>query len=107
MKKNFVGVVAQKRRLFALRDIITAFEQMVAAQRGELSATVTSAQALKPEQLSALAGTLKDTFKREVRLSTAVDPSLLGGLVVKVGSRQIDSSLKAKLARLTHAMKGA
>jgi len=107
LTKNFVGLVAQKRRLFALRDIITAFEKIVAAQRGELSATVTSAQALKPEQLTALAGTLKDTFKRDVRLATQVDPSLIGGLVVKVGSRQIDSSLKAKLARLTHAMKGA
>ena len=58
-------------------------------------------------QLTALSGTLKDSFKRDVRLSTQVDPSLLGGLVVKVGSRQIDSSLKAKLARLTRARKGA
>jgi F-type H+-transporting ATPase subunit delta len=107
LTKNFIGLVAEKRRLFALRDIITAFEKIVAAQRGELSATVTSAQALKPEQLTALSGTLKDTFKRDVRLATQVDPTLIGGLVVKVGSRQIDSSLKAKLARLTHAMKGA
>jgi F-type H+-transporting ATPase subunit delta len=106
LTKNFIGLIAQKRRLFVLRDIITAFERIIAAQRGELSATVTSAQALKAEQLTALSGTLKDTFKREVRLATEVDPSLIGGLVVKVGSRQIDSSLKAKLARLTHAMKG-
>jgi F-type H+-transporting ATPase subunit delta len=106
LTKNFIGLVAQKRRLFVLHNIITAFERIVAAQRGEISATVTSAQALKPEQLTALSGTLKDTFKREVRLSTQVDPALIGGLVVKVGSRQIDSSLKAKLARLTHAMKG-
>lgn len=105
LTKNFVGLVAEKRRLFALRDIITAFERIVATQRGELSATVTSAQALKPEQLTALSGTLKDTFKRDVRLSTGVDASLIGGLVVKVGSRQIDTSLKTKLARLTHAMK--
>jgi F-type H+-transporting ATPase subunit delta len=105
LTKNFIGLVAQKRRLFALRDIITAFEKIVAAQRGELSATVTSAQSLKAEQLTALSGTLRDTFKRDVRLSTEVDPSLIGGLVVKVGSRQIDTSLKTKLARLTHAMK--
>ncbi|MBI1210174.1 MAG: F0F1 ATP synthase subunit delta [Alphaproteobacteria bacterium] len=105
LTKNFIGLVAQKRRLSVLRDIITAFEKIVAAQRGELSATVTSAQSLKAEQLTALSGTLKDTFKRDVRLSTEVDPSLIGGLVVKVGSRQIDTSLKTKLARLTHAMK--
>ena len=107
LTKNFVGLVAQKRRLFALRDIIGAFEKIVAAQRGEISAEVISAQALKPEQVSALSGTLKDAFKRDVRLATQVDPSLLGGLVVKVGSRQIDSSLKAKLVRLTRTMKGA
>src|SRR6185503_17809564 len=93
LTRNFVGLVAQKRRLFELGDIITAFERIVATQRGELSAEVTSAQTLKAEQLTALAGTLKDSFKRDVRLSTQVDPSLLGGLVVKVGSRQIDSSL--------------
>ena len=107
LTRNFIGLVAQKRRLFVLGDIITAFEKIVATQRGEISAEVTSAQALKAEQLTALSGTLKDSFKRDVRLSTQVDPSLLGGLVVKVGSRQIDSSLKAKLARLTRAMKGA
>ena len=107
LTRNFIGLVAQKRRLFVLGDIITAFEKIVAAQRGEISAEVTSAQALKAEQLTALSGTLKDSFKRDVRLSTQVDPSLLGGLVVKVGSRQIDSSLKAMLARLTRAMKGA
>ena len=106
LTKNFVGLIAQKRRLFVLGDIIRAFEKIVAAQRGEMSAEVTSAQALKPEQLSALSGTLKDAFKRDVHLATQVDPSLLGGLVVKVGSRQIDSSLKAKLARLSRAMKG-
>ncbi len=106
LTRNFIGLVAQKRRLFALRAIITAFEKIVAAQRGELSADVTSAQALKAEQLTALSGTLKDTFKRDVRLATQVDASLLGGLLDKVGSRQNDSSLKAKLARLTHAMKG-
>jgi F-type H+-transporting ATPase subunit delta len=107
LTRNFIGLIAQKRRLFVLGDIISAFDRIVAAQRGELSAEVTSAQALKPEQLTALSGTLKDTFKRDVRLTTEVDPSLLGGLVVKVGSRQIDSSLKAKLVRLTRAMKGA
>ena len=68
-------------------------------------AEVTSAQALKAEQLTALSGTLKDSFKRDVRLSTQVDPSLLGGLVVKMGSRQIDTTLKTKLNSLKLALK--
>jgi F-type H+-transporting ATPase subunit delta len=107
LTKNFVGLLAAKRRLFALNGIIVAFETLVANQRGELRAEVTSAKALKPDQLTILAGTLKDALKREIRLSERVDPSLLGGLVVKVGSRQIDSSLKSKLVRLERAMRGA
>ena len=107
LTKNFIGLLAAKRRLFALNGIIAAFETLVANQRGELRAEVTSAKALKPDQLTILAGTLKDALKREIRLSERVDPSLLGGLVVKVGSRQIDSSLKTKLVRLERAMRGA
>jgi F-type H+-transporting ATPase subunit delta len=107
LTKNFIGLLAAKRRLFALQGIIAAFETLVANQRGELRAEVTSAKALKPDQLTVLAGTLKDALKREIRLSERVDPSLLGGLVVKVGSRQIDSSLKTKLVRLERAMRGA
>lgn len=107
LTKNFVGLIASKRRLFALTDIVRAFERLVANQKGEVAAEVTSAQPLKPAQLSALAATLKDALKSEVRVATRVDPSLLGGLVVKVASRQIDSSLKAKLVRLERAMKGA
>ena len=72
-----------------------------------MSAEVTSAQALKPAQVTALAGTLKDALKREIRITQTVDPTLLGGLVVKVGSRQINSSLKSKLVRLERAMRGA
>ncbi len=107
LTKNFAGLLAQKRRLFALPGIITAFNSLVAKQRGEMSAEVTSAQALKPAQVTALAGTLKDALKREIRITQTVDPTLLGGLVVKVGSRQIDSSLKSKLVRLERAMRGA
>ena len=72
-----------------------------------MSAEVTSAQTLKPEQVTALAGTLKDALKREIRITQIVDPALLGGLVVKVGSRQIDSSIRSKLVRIERAMKGA
>jgi F-type H+-transporting ATPase subunit delta len=107
LTRNFIGLLAQKRRLFALPGIGAAFEALVANQRGEMTANVTSAQALKPEQRSALAATLKDALKRDVRISESVDPSLLGGLIVKIASRQIDSSLKSKLVRLERAMKGA
>jgi F-type H+-transporting ATPase subunit delta len=106
LTRNFVGLIAAKRRLFALADIVTAFETLLAGHRGEMSASVTSAKPLKAEQLTALAGTLKDAFKREIRIAQHVDPALLGGLVVKVGSRQIDSSLKSKLVRLERAMRG-
>ncbi len=105
--KNFIGLLAQKRRLFALAGIIKDFDTLLANHRGEMSAEVTSAQALKPAQVAALAGTLKDALKRDIRITQTVDPTLLGGLVVKVGSRQIDSSLKSKLVRLERAMKGA
>ena len=107
LTKNFMGLLAQKRRLFALAGIIAAFNALAAKQRGEMSAEVTSAQTLKPAQLTALAGTLKDALKREIRITQTVDPTLLGGLVVKVGSRQIDSSLKSKLVRLERSMRGA
>ena len=88
-------------------DAVKLTDNLVAKQRGEMSAEVTSAQALKPAQVTALAGTLKDALKREIRITQTVDPTLLGGLVVKVGSRQIDSSLKSKLVRLERAMRGA
>ena len=107
LTKNFVGLLAQKRRLFALTGIVAAFDALVARQRGEMTAEVTSAQPLKAEQRTALMGTLKDALKRDMRLTERVDPSLLGGLIVKVGSRQIDSTLKSKLVRLERAMRGA
>lgn len=107
LTKNFFGLLAQKRRLFALTGIVSAFDVLVARHKGEMTAEVTSAQPLKAEQRTALVGTLKDAMKREMRLTERVDPTLLGGLIVKVGSRQIDSSLKSKLARLERAMRGA
>jgi F-type H+-transporting ATPase subunit delta len=107
LTKNFIGLLAQKRRLFVLPGIVRDFETLLANQRGQMSAEVVSAQPLKPEQRTALAGTLKDALKRDVRIAERVDPTLLGGLIVKVGSRQIDSSLKSKLVRLERAMKGA
>jgi F-type H+-transporting ATPase subunit delta len=107
LTKHFIALLAAKRRLFALSDIIAAFETLLANRRGELRAEVTSARPLNDSQVTMLAGTLKDALKREIRLAQRVDPTLLGGLVVKVGSRQIDSSIKSKLVRLERAMRGA
>ena len=107
LTKNFIGLLAQKRRLFALQGIVAAIDALVAARKGETSASVVSAKPLSATQRAALQSALKTSIKREIRMTESVDPSLLGGLVVKVGSRQIDSSLKSKLARLERAMKGA
>jgi F-type H+-transporting ATPase subunit delta len=102
---NFVKVVARNGRLFALPAIIKAFQTLSAQQRGEVSAEVTSAAPLSKTQLSALADTLKSKIGKTVTLTEHVDPSLIGGLVVKVGSQMIDSSLKTKLAAMKIAMK--
>ncbi len=104
--RNFVLLLAAKRRLFALVDIMRAFDNMVAKMRGEIRATVTSARALDDGQVAELKSVLKSKLGREPRIETKVDPSLLGGLVVKVGSRMIDSSLRTKLNGIRAAMRG-
>lgn len=102
---NFVKVVARNGRLFALPAIISAFRDRAAAARGEVTAEVTSATALSPAQVKTLAETLKARIGKSVTLNEHVDPSLIGGLVVKVGSQMIDSSLKTKLTAMKIAMK--
>jgi F-type H+-transporting ATPase subunit delta len=102
---NFVRLVAKNARLFVLTGIIGVFRELAANSRGEVAADVTSAEALSKPQLKALADTLKQKIGKTVTLSQHVDPSLIGGLVVKVGSRMIDSSLKTKLAAMKIAMK--
>jgi F-type H+-transporting ATPase subunit delta len=102
---NFVKLLARNRRLFALSDMIKAFRSMAARSRGEVEADVTSAVTLSDEQLQALKDTLKASIGKDVQVSAKVDPSLLGGLIVKVGSRMIDSSLRTKLATLKMRMK--
>jgi F-type H+-transporting ATPase subunit delta len=102
---NFLKVVASNRRLFALPAIIAAFRAIAAEKRGEVSADVTSARALSAAQQKELAATLKGVVGKDVGLNITVDPSLLGGMVVRVGSRQIDTSLKTKLASLKLALK--
>jgi len=102
---NFLRVVARNGRLFALPAVIKAFQALVASERGEVSADVTSATPLSPAQLASLADTLKAKIGKTVTLTEHVDPSLIGGLVVKVGSQMIDSSLKTKLTAMKIAMK--
>jgi len=102
---NFLRVVARNRRLFAVPAMIEAFRRIAAEQRGEVAAEVTSAHALTPEQLAELKSTLTGVAGKDVTLTVTVDPSLLGGLVVKMGSRQIDTSLKTKLNSLKLALK--
>jgi F-type H+-transporting ATPase subunit delta len=102
---NFLRVVARNRRLFAVPAMIKAFRQIAAEQRGEISADVTSAHPLSGEQETELKAALKGVTGKDVTISVTVDPSLLGGLIVKIGSRQIDTSLKTKLNSLKLALK--
>ena len=102
---NFIKTVAKHGRLFALPQMISAFKELSAEARGEMTAEVTSAAPLSKAQLKTLADTLKSEIGKTVTLDTHVDPDLIGGLVVKVGSRMIDSSLRTKLTAMKIAMK--
>ncbi len=102
---NFLRVVAQNRRLFAIPQMIRAFREIAADARGEATADVTAAHALSADQERALQAALKEVVGKDVTLKVTVDPSLLGGLVVRVGSRQIDTSLKTKLNSLKFSLK--
>ena len=103
---NFLRLIAKNRRLFAAPEMIKDYRQLMARQRGEVAADVTSAHALTDAQLQALKGTLSASVGgKPVVVTTRVDASLLGGLVVKLGSRMIDSSLRTKLNSLKTVMK--
>lgn len=102
---NFLRVVARNRRLFAVPAMIEAFRRIAAEARGEVAADVTSAHALDASQRKELEATLKAVAGKDVSVRLTVDPSILGGLVVKMGSRQIDTSLKTKLNSLKLALK--
>jgi F-type H+-transporting ATPase subunit delta len=104
---NFLKVVTRNRRLFAAEDMIKTFRALLARHRGEVAAEVTSAVALTDAQLAALKDKLKSSYGKDVRLDAKVDPSLLGGLVVKIGSRMFDSSFKTKLTNLKVVLKGS
>lgn len=103
---RFLGVLAENRRLNQLGPVIRAFRQLAAAHRGETNAEVTSAYPLSDDQVAALKQQLRARIGRDVAVECSVDPSLLGGLVVRIGSQMIDSSIKTRLNSLAHAMKG-
>nr|WP_256473222.1 F0F1 ATP synthase subunit delta [Phyllobacterium sp. 21LDTY02-6] len=102
---NFLRVVAQNRRLFAVPAMIRSFRQIAVAHRGEVAADVISAHALTAAQQTELKAALKGVAGKDVTINVTVDPSILGGLIVKLGSRQIDTSLRTKLSSLKLALK--
>jgi F-type H+-transporting ATPase subunit delta len=104
---KFLGVLTANRRLFAVRDVIRAFNALVARFKGEATADVTVAEPLSDKNLDALRAALKAVSGKDVALNVKVDPSIIGGLVVKLGSRMVDSSLRTKLNSIKHAMKEA
>ncbi|HEY5723915.1 MAG TPA: F0F1 ATP synthase subunit delta [Allosphingosinicella sp.] len=103
---KFLGVLAQNRRLAKLPEIVRAFGLLAAAHRGETSAEVISARPLDDDQVAAIRSKLKSRLGRDVAVDLSVDPAILGGLVVKVGSQMIDGSIRTKLDTLAQAMKG-
>lgn len=104
---NFIKLVTSNRRLFALRDIIGAFRALVARHRGEMTAQVTVAEPLNDAHLTSLKDTLKQVTGKEVALDMKVDPAIIGGLIIKLGSRMVDASLRTKLNAIKFAMKEA
>lgn len=102
---KFVKLVAQNRRLFALPRMIAEYAALVAQKKGETSASVTVANPLSDEHLATLKAALAEKTGKDVNLDVTVDPSILGGLIVKLGSRMVDASLKTKLNSIRHAMK--
>jgi len=102
---NFLRLVARNRRLFAIPGIIRAFRDMAAKHRGEATAEVTSAHPLSDSQVASLKAALKAKLGKDVTLQARVNPALLGGLVVKVGSRMIDTSLRTRLMNVKTQLK--
>nr|WP_140231455.1 F0F1 ATP synthase subunit delta [Sphingomonas japonica] len=104
--RKFLGVLAQNRRLRDLPAIIRSYRELAARHRGEMTAEVVSAHPLSDDQIAELRQALRQRVGRDVAVDLSVDRSLLGGLVVKIGSQRIDSSIKTRLNTLAHAMKG-
>ena len=106
LTRQFLGLVAANRRLSALPETVKSFREILAARRGQATAEVTSAAPLTDAQVSALAASLRKTAGRNVDVVTKIDPSILGGLIVRIGSRMVDSSIRSKLQRLKLVLKG-
>jgi F-type H+-transporting ATPase subunit delta len=106
LAKNFFNLVARNRRLFSAPQMVRAYQALAAKSRGEVTAQVSSAHPLTDDQAQALKAALKETVGKDVTLAAKVDPSLIGGLIVKLGSRMVDSSLKTKLSNLSLSLKG-
>jgi F-type H+-transporting ATPase subunit delta len=104
---NFLKLVTRNRRLFAVRQIIKAYRALVARHKGEVTAQVTVAEKLSDAHLAALKDALKQVTKQDVQLDVQIEPAIIGGLVVKLGSRMVDTSLRTKLNAIKHAMKEA
>ena len=102
---NFLKFVASNRRLFAVRDMIKAFRALVARHKGEVTAEVTVADDVSAERLAEIKAALNAVTGKDVQVDVKVDPAIIGGLVVKLGSRMVDSSLRTRLNALKHAMK--
>jgi F-type H+-transporting ATPase subunit delta len=102
---QFLEAVTANRRLFAVRDMIRAYRALVARHKGEVTAQVTVAEALNDAHRAAITDALKSVTGKDVGLDVKVDPAIIGGLVVKLGSRMVDSSLRTKLNSIKHAMK--
>lgn len=102
---NFIRVVARNRRLFAMQGMLRAFRRLVAEHKGEVTADVTVAKALTAAQNKNLKSALKGVVGKDVAINATVDPSILGGMIVKVGSRQIDTSIRTRLSSLRLALK--
>ncbi len=102
---RFLRVVSANRRLFAARDMIRGFRKLVAAHKGEASASITVAEQPSEAHLDSIKDALKAVTKKDVQVDVKVDPSIIGGLIVKLGSRMVDTSLRTKLNAIKHAMK--
>lgn len=107
LTRNFVGVVARNRRLFVLDSMCVGFRELLASRRGEITAEIMTAAPLTDAQRDSLEQELRAALGSKVTLDPRVDASLLGGMIVKVGSRMVDSSLRTKLQRLELSLKGA
>ncbi len=107
LAEKFLKLVTANRRLFAVRDMLKAFRELVADQKGEATAEVTVAEALKDDHVAALKSALKEVSGKDVDLQIKIEPAILGGLVVKLGSRMVDTSLRTKLNAIRQAMKEA